>query len=152
MHGTKKDGSSPQASHNVKDRLPLSMFHQIRGASPPRQHPKSSQLLLIGHPLSPSFAIIRPFSSPLFVALFRHPISSPYFIALFRTFPLFVALWFRILCRQTITSMPSANQLPVTAIVTPGKVDFFFNENAGMPPAGWVALMKVRLARLPALL
>jgi hypothetical protein len=30
--------------------------------------------------------------------------------------------------------MISASQLPVAAIVTPGKTYFFFDENAGMPP------------------
>jgi hypothetical protein len=78
----------------------------------------ASRILLIGCPLSPTFAIIitlirRPFSSPFFIALFHRPISHA---------PLIRRPLVQELCRQTVTSMPSANQLPVAAIVTPGKI------------------------------
>jgi hypothetical protein len=131
MHGTKKDGSRPIM---LKTDCPLSMFHSNSRSSPPRQHPKFSQFFT---DWLPAFAHFR-----------HHP---PLFVALFRTLPLFVALWSRKLCRQTVTSMLSASQLPVAAIVTPGKIDFFFDENAGMPPAAWAArLFHPQLAWLPA--
>jgi hypothetical protein len=121
-HETSKRWKLHQASHDsggdVKELTALSIFH-----SHLRSLPTSTAFEIHSTFVdwSPAFARFRPLPL-LFVALFRTPtlISRP----LVRT-----------LCRQKVTSISSADQLPIAAIVTPGKGAFFFCANASMPPA-----------------
>lgn len=89
----------------LKNRLPLKNAYTILQSLLALKSSELHLLLVIGRPLSPSFALSRP-TSLLFDAFAHYSYLSPLSSAL---------------CRQTITSTPLTDQL----IATPGK--FFFS-------------------------